>query len=193
MGEPGRGARGMGEVLRVLAELRGTYDGGEAVDELSHALQCATLAAEAGAPAELVAAALLHDVGRHPAIAGSGRATPHQIAGSGRATPHEIAGARWLRPRFGQKVAWLVMAHVPAKVYLVRDDPTYLSSLSAVSAASLAHQTGHHPALGRLAVHPFWEDALQVRRWDDAAKVPGAPEMGLDEAVGRIAHLVVRC
>ena len=169
---------GMVGVLRLLADLRGAYDEGEAVDELSHALQCATLAAKANASAELVAAALLHDVGRHPAIAGSSRVLPH-----------EIAGARWLRPRFGQKVAWLVMAHVPAKIHLVREDPEYLSRLSAVSVASLAHQTGHHPALGRLAEHPWWEEALQVRRWDDAAKIPGAPTLGLHEALGLIAHL----
>ena len=37
--------------------------GGEAVSQLQHALQCATLAQENGATDELIAACLLHDIG----------------------------------------------------------------------------------------------------------------------------------
>ena len=37
--------------------------GGEAVSQLEHALQCATLAEEAGQPAEMIAACLFHDLG----------------------------------------------------------------------------------------------------------------------------------
>ena len=37
--------------------------GSEAVSQTQHALQCASLAADGGAPPELVAACLLHDIG----------------------------------------------------------------------------------------------------------------------------------
>ena len=212
-GGTNRARRTLAEVHRVLTQMKGLYDPGEAVDELSHALQCATLAVEACAPAALVAAALLHDVGRHAAVAGASREAQRRVrregtepqpgvhgdgtepqpwgGATGREVPHEIAGARWLRPRFGQKVAWLVMAHVPAKMYLAQNEPGYLSYLSGVSLASLARQTGHHPALGRLSAHPWWEEALMVRRWDDMAKVPGARTMSLTEAVSRIAGVAV--
>lgn len=42
--------------------------GNEAVSQLEHALQCATLAAAAGQSAELIAACLFHDLGHllHP-------------------------------------------------------------------------------------------------------------------------------
>ena len=31
------------------------------------------------------------------------------------------------------------------------------------------------------AAHPWSEDAMRLRRWDDAAKVPGAHTPGLDD------------
>jgi predicted HD phosphohydrolase len=62
---------------RVLAMLRSLAEitDGFAVDQLTHALQTATLAERAGADTEVVVAALVHDVGKavsvanHPAIA----------------------------------------------------------------------------------------------------------------------------
>src|SRR5260370_41284029 len=57
----------MSEAVRIIAELfasEGAADYlGEAVTQASHMLHAAALAAEAGAPPALVAAALLHDVG----------------------------------------------------------------------------------------------------------------------------------
>ena len=62
---------------RILAMLRQleTFTGGFGVNQLAHALQTATLAERAGAPDDLVAGALCHDMGKvisvanHPAIA----------------------------------------------------------------------------------------------------------------------------
>ena len=52
------------EEILGLYERRGAQQyGSEAVSQTEHALQCATLAAEGGASAELIAACLLHDVG----------------------------------------------------------------------------------------------------------------------------------
>jgi predicted HD phosphohydrolase len=61
-------------VLGMLAQLEEQVDG-FAVDQLQHALQTATRAERAGAPEEMIVAALCHDIGKvisnenHPAIA----------------------------------------------------------------------------------------------------------------------------
>lgn len=152
----------------ALASLRGVFDDGEPVDELDHALQAADLAQRAGADGELVLAALLHDIGRAPSVA----------AGAPNA-PHELAAARWLAPRLGKRVAWLAGAHVAAKRFLVATDPAYAAALSATSIRSLDAQGG--AALDAALVgHPWWSDALTLRRFDDAAKVPGARTPSLE-------------
>jgi predicted HD phosphohydrolase len=72
-----------------------------------------------------VAAAFLHDVDRAPRVS--------ELFGR---LPHQENGARWLGPRASAKAAWLVEAHLPAKVFLVRFDPAYVAALSAASVAS---------------------------------------------------------
>lgn len=162
---------------RLLAALRATADlpyGGEAVDQLAHALQCGTLAVRAGARPAVVAAALLHDIGRSPAVA-------EELPGA----PHERAGAAFCTRLLGHEVGWLVGAHVLAKRALVTLDPGYASLLSPVSVRSLREQGGPAAAgeVERFLRHPLAEEAMHVRRWDDEAKVPGAPTLALDELV----------
>lgn len=146
--------------------------GGEAVDQLAHALQTATLAADAGGRPELIAAALLHDIGRSVEVEATLPGVPHE----------RVAAAHCTR-MLGHDVGWLVGAHVLAKRVLVRLDPEYATTLSAVSTGSLAEQGG--PAndieLAAFRRHPLHNEALALRRWDDAAKVPGAPTRSLDE------------
>lgn len=146
--------------------------GGEAVDQLAHALQCATLAATAAATARAVAAALLHDIGRAPAVAA-------ELPGA----PHERAGAAYCTRLLGHDVGWIVGAHVLAKRALVALDPDYAQRLSPVSVRSLAAQGGPADAAAttRFRAHPLAEEAMRVRRWDDEAKVPGAPTESLDD------------
>lgn len=145
--------------------------GGEAVDQLEHALQAGSLAVRAGARPAVVAAALLHDIGRSPAVAAE---LPD--------APHERGGAAYCTRLVGREVGWLVGAHVLAKRALVATEPEYAQRLSPVSVRSLARQGG--PAdgaeLARFLRHPLAADAMRVRRWDDAAKVPGAPTLCLD-------------
>src|SRR5262245_61942543 len=85
---------------------------GEAVTETEHALQCACLAEQAGAAPELVAAALLHDVGH--LMHGLGE----DVADRGIDGRHEAVGAAWLGRHFGPTVAVPVRLHVAAKRYL---------------------------------------------------------------------------
>lgn len=154
----------------MLPGLEGFYDGAEAVDELAHALQCATLAWQGGGSPELVAAALVHDIGRHPDVAREDMA--HERAGS-------LWAARNCRKPHGDKVAWLVAAHVPAKLWLVAHEPSYSTGLSPVSQVSLGAQSSGSD-LGPWSGHGWWADALQLRRWDDRAKVPGAATCSLE-------------
>ena len=147
------------ETAAVLASLRGVWDE-EAVDELEHALQSAKRAMDDGADDELVLAAALHDIGRSPLLAAQGRA-------------HDRVAREWLTPRFGARVGWLAGAHVAAKRYLAATEPGYAGGLSDVSMTSLHAQggAGVDPAFVN---HPWWADALRLRRYDDAAKDPTA-------------------
>lgn len=158
--------------------MKGFFDGEEGVDELDHALQCATNALRAGAAPDLITAALLHDVGRAPAVYGSYPGTPH-----------ERAGALWLGPRASEKVAWLVEAHVPAKVFLVGSDPAYFDKLSPASVSSLGYQRVDEAELAPWASHWWWPEAVQLRQWDDAAKVPGAVTATVDEVLSELGAI----
>ncbi len=139
--------------------------GGEPVSQRAHALQCATLAVAAGAADELVAAALLHDIGYTPWV---------QVAAPRRS--HERAAAAFLNSRLGERVAWLVGYHVAAKRYLVAVQAGYAEALSEASRRSLRAQDGPASAaeIAAWRAHPWWPEAVLLRGWDDRAKVPGA-------------------
>ncbi|MBI3223980.1 MAG: HD family phosphohydrolase [Mycolicibacterium cosmeticum] len=146
----------LAEVDTVLRSLRGVWDE-ESVDELDHALQSAARAIDDDADDELVLAAALHDLAHSPLI----DAGPD----------HDRVARDWLTARFGARVGWLAGAHVAAKRYLAATDPGYAPSQ--VSALSLDRQGG--PAVDAAFVgHPWWTDALRLRRYDDAAKDPDA-------------------
>ena len=89
-------------------------------------------ARRSGGDDDFVAACLLHDIARAPAVAG--------IPYDGPREHHGEAGARWLTPRVGARVAWLAEQHVPAKRYLVATDPDYRAQLSEVSLRTLEHR-----------------------------------------------------
>jgi gamma-butyrobetaine dioxygenase len=140
------------------------YD--EAVTEADHAAQAAEQAIADGAPPALVAAALLHDIGHL-----LGRLVGDVAADE----PHEDVGARHLGRHFGPAVTEPVRLHVEAKRYLCTVEPDYAASLSPASVRSLHLQGGpmtpdEVAAFERL---PHAADAVVLRRWDDAAKVPG--------------------
>lgn len=173
-------ADAMRDVEVALRALRGVVDEPEPIDELDHALQAAGLALAAAADDELVAATLLHDIGRSPAL---GDTTGE----------HDRVAQGWLAPRLGARVAWLAGAHVAAKIYLVATDPAYGSLLTPASVESLAAQrdAGPAPHLDDRSSDPRWPDALRLRRWDDRAKIPGAPAPSVADVltvVGRVAE-----
>ncbi len=149
------------EIVEALAAVENLPYGGEPVDQLQHALQCAALARAAGADDEPVVAALLHDIGRSPAL----------LAGA-RGADHGESAERWLAPRTGARVAWLVGQHVPAKRFLCAVEPDH--ELTEPSARSLRAQGGPMTAteVARFRAHPDCEQAICLRRWDDLAKDP---------------------
>jgi len=149
---------------------------GESVSELDHALQSADLAQQSGANAELIVAALLHDIGHllHE--------LPENVAETGIDACHEKGGAHWLRRYFGPAVVDPVRLHVAAKRYLCATDAGYLATLSTASVRSLQLQGGPFDAMG---VREFEREthassAIALRNWDDQAKVPDLAVPGLE-------------
>ena len=143
---------------------------GEDITQLEHALQCAHLAAQEGAGDSLVAAALLHDYGHF--FEGRGDVAERD----GVDAHHEAHGAALLRSWFGPEVTTPIALHVAAKRYLCAVEPDYEAGLSDASRLSLELQGGRFsPDQARkFASAPFAEDAVRLRRWDDAGKVVGA-------------------
>ena len=156
-------------LLSLLSTRGGAQYGGEAVSQLEHALQCAMLAEEEGAPAPTVAAALLHDLGHLLHRLGQ------SPAARGIDDRHEALGGKRLMRDFGAAVAEPVRLHVAAKRWLCAADPDYFARLSPGSVRSLALQGGpmQKEEAARFAALPYAEAAIRVRRWDDLAKVPG--------------------
>ena len=142
---------------------------GERVSQREHALQAAYEAERAGAPAPLVVAALLHDIGH---LLGPVRDAAEEPAED---LEHERVGAAYLARHFVPEVVEPVRLHVMAKRYLCATDPAYARGLSEASVLSLALQGGSL-AGDEIALFerlPYFREAVLVRRWDDLAKVPG--------------------
>ncbi len=142
---------------------------GEAVTETEHALQCAHLAEQSGAPAALIAAALLHDVGHLL------HGLPEDVAERGIDGRHEEGGAAWLERYFGPAVVDPVRLHVAAKRYLCAVEPNYHAGLSEASRRSLLLQGGPMSSdeVEGFEQELWFRSAVALRRWDDQAKVTG--------------------
>jgi OPA family glycerol-3-phosphate transporter-like MFS transporter len=170
-----KGASSVPDIITRLLELLdkhgGGLYGGEAVTQREHALQAALAAERAGAGPALVAAALLHDVGH---------LLPESHVGDGDKDTdlrHEAAGAAWLTDHFPPEVVEPIRLHVAAKRYLCFAEPSYWEGLSPASRASLRMQGGPFTADEARAflAQPHAAAAVELRRWDETAKVPGLP------------------
>lgn len=157
-------------LIADIFERRGTEAYlGEAVTMSEHMLQTAALAEAEQAPDELVAAALLHDIGHFTSEFGS--YTPIDAVDR----YHDSAGAQVLSAAFPALVVEAVRLHVAAKRYLCAIEPDCYAGLSAASQHSLALQGGpmDEDAIAAFRCEPFYQAAVQVRRWDDRGKVAG--------------------
>jgi [1-hydroxy-2-(trimethylamino)ethyl]phosphonate dioxygenase len=142
---------------------------GEPVSTAEHGLQTAHFAQEEHAPATLVLAALLHDIGHLVAP------TPDDIAEWTDDAHHERIGSGWLRRRFSREVSEPVRLHVPAKRYLCATRQEYFAKLSPASVLTLKLQGGvmSPDEIAAFETEPFFRAALRVREWDDRGKIPG--------------------
>jgi predicted HD phosphohydrolase len=146
------------------------------VSLLTHVLQTAQLAERTRAPRALVAAALLHDVG-------------HLLARPAEAHPcddvHELRALGLLGSAFGRDVLEPIRLHVQAKRYLCTTDPRHAAALPPAARASLALQGGRmsRDEIWLFEDTPYAEQAVALRRWDDAAHVPGKATAPLESFI----------
>ena len=142
---------------------------GEPVSMAEHMLQGAWLAEAEGAPDELVAAALLHDIGHYTSEFGT--YSPDDVEDK----HHDEAGAEVLAPFFPPVITECVRLHVAAKRYLCATDSTYFARLSPASAHTLSLQGGPMSAaeVADFRKNPFHAEAVRVRLWDEGGKVKG--------------------
>jgi predicted HD phosphohydrolase len=143
------------ELMNLLYACRGAWDtpdrSGDPVDLHDHALQTAALLRRSRpADKELQVAGLVHDIGH--------LLQPGDDAG------HADHAADAVRALLGERVAHLVLLHVPAKRYLATTSPG--RDLSAQSAVTLRTQGG---PMSPAEAAAFERDPLA----DDAAKVVG--------------------
>ncbi len=141
---------------------------GEQVSMSQHMLQGAQLAEEADAGDDLVAAALLHDIGHYT------NEFPDDALEKGVDNHHDEAGAAVLAAFFPSIVTDCVRHHVAAKRYLCATDPAYFDQLSPASVHTLNLQGGpmNEDEIAAFAQNPNLKAILQVRIWDDMGKVP---------------------
>jgi len=168
--------------IRLLFERRGAEQySGEPVTQLEHALQTAARADAADADDELVTACLLHDLGH----------LLHELG----ATPtlrgvddlHQYAALPFLRGFFSDRVMGAIALHVDAKRYLCATHAGYEAALSADSTRSLVLQGGVFTAeqAAVFIARPGAGGAVQLRQWDDLAKVEGAGTPPLSHFLAR--------
>ena len=182
------------EIEQLLNSRATTWYGQEAVSQLDHALQCAHMAEAAGETESTVVAALLHDLGH---IVGQNKPVDTPVESGDHVLPkkddlHQFVALPFLRSLFPDSVLEPIKLHVDAKRYLCAVDAAYWEALSPASKHSLVLQGG---AFDTAQVHafealPFCQEAVRLRRYDDLAKVPGAPTPGLthfSQTMSRVA------
>lgn len=176
------------EILNLFATRGDSQYGGERVTQREHALQCAALAEREQASPALVVAALLHDVGHllHE--------LPVDAPDNGINDRHEHSAAAFLRGRFPASVTEPVRLHVAAKRYLSTVEAGYRQRLSPPSVVSLDLQGGpmSPQELVAFTANPHADDAVRLRRWDDAAKVPELPTPPLSHFANYVRQVIAK-
>lgn len=157
----------IGSIIDLFTQKGSQLYGGEGVTQLEHALQCATLAEASGKNHELITACLLHDLGHLIHDLGD---NPTDI---GIDDQHEYRAIPFLRQIFSPAVTEPIRLHVLAKRYLCAVDSEYWYSLSTPSQRSLELQGGRFSPqeAEKFIQRPYAQDAVQLRIYDDRAKI----------------------
>jgi len=172
--------------VRDLFAYRGDTLYDPQVTQLEHGLQTANLARLANeTDHEMIAASLLHDIG-HLIL------DEHDCEDDflQQDLEHESVGHKFLASRFSDRVAAISLHHVNAKRYLCGTDAAYYDGLSSASKRSLELQGGPFSPdeCREFEKRPFALDAVQVRRWDDQAKVGGKAVPSLEDFMPHVAE-----
>jgi 2-amino-1-hydroxyethylphosphonate dioxygenase (glycine-forming) len=166
------------EIIHLYSLYGGEEYSGEKVSQLEHMVQSAQLAKTEGFNDEVVLAAFLHDIG-HIAE----KVTNENAMSSYGIKDHEAIGASFLESRgFSFRVTRLVASHVSAKRYLTLREPGYYDKLSDASKHTLEFQGGpmSDEEADLLEEDPLFREIIQMRRWDEAAKLENQPMPPLD-------------
>ena len=159
-----------GRVAQIHQMLDGKADGQYGLHDITqrqHALQGAMFAEKDGQTAALVTAVLLHDIGHLVHDLGENPAE-HGIDDR-----HEEVGYNFLAKWFGPEVTEPVRLHVAAKRFLCATEADYFGKLSKDSILSLSLQGGpmSDAEVAEFRAQPHWQAAVQLRRYDEMAKV----------------------
>lgn len=188
MGTTGSSYNTVQDIFDLFQRRGDSQYGGESVTQLEHALQAAHLAMQSKATNTLVAAALLHDVGHllHD--------LPDDAPDQGTDDHHESSAGRYLNRLFPAAVTEPVRLHVEAKRYLCAVDGDYAAKLSTPSITSLKLQGGPMSPneVEAFRQNRFYADAVELRRWDDAAKVPGLTTPPLEHYAEILDQLLLK-
>jgi len=166
------------EIIHLYSSYGGDEYAGEKVTQLEHMVQAAQLARAQGYGDEVVLAAFLHDIGHIAEKVSQDKA----MDGFG-VRDHESIGAEFLNNLgFSHRITRLVASHVAAKRYLVNRDKHYFDQLSEASKRTLAFQGGamNDIEADMLEEDPLFREIIQMRRWDEAAKVEHQPVPSLE-------------
>ena len=175
----------LAEIQTLLEQKASGRYGLTLINQQQHALQAAALAERDGQGDALIVAALLHDIGHMVHDLGE------DPADAGIDDRHEELGHAWLKEHFDADVTEPVRMHVAAKRYLCAKEADYFAKLSSDSVKSLSLQGGPMSAEEVLAFEnlPHSAEAVQLRRYDEQAKVKGLETPG----VAHFMPVVSRC
>jgi len=156
--------------IQTLFEDHGNEDyDGEPVSQTSHMVQCAMQAMAEGGDMELIIGAFLHDIGHLLRYK-----METEAMGNYGVMNHDGIGGEYLRQNgFSERVCAMVEQHVSAKRYLVSTDPSYKNKLSEASLQTLMQWQGGLMSKEEITAfqnHPFFDDIIKVRLWDEEAK-----------------------
>ena len=161
---------------------------GEDVSMSQHMLQAAMLAQDERADDEMIAAALLHDIGHFISEFGFDAYLDDVD------NVHEEVGANLLEPFFPASISESVRLHVSAKRYLCATNSAYLTKLSGASVISLHLQGGamEEKEIAQFELNPYFRSALRVRIWDEKAKDPKRISPGFEHFAPVLRRVVSR-
>jgi phosphonate degradation associated HDIG domain protein len=175
----------LGDIEKLFRDHGHIAYSGEGVTQLEHALQTAERAERDHAAMELVTAAFLHDLGH---LLNRQGATPTE---RGIDDQHQYFAIPFIRELFPPSVVESIRLHVDAKRALCALEPEYYEALSEDSKRSLTLQGGvfSREETEAFLAKPFADNAMRIRRWDDAAKVAGE----VTPPIGRYLEIASRC